>query len=199
MEDLVVDPSFWSGKRVFLTGHTGFKGGWLAHWLKQMGAQVTGYALEPSSDPALFEVAKIGNGLQQVIADLRDLGELKQAIHHARPAVIFHLAAQPLVRRSYVDPEETFAVNLMGTLNLFEGARVVDGIKALVNVTSDKCYENREWLWGYRENEPLGGHDPYSASKACAEILTGSYRRSFFAGTMPLASARAGNVIGGGD
>lgn len=199
MEDMVVDPDFWMGKRVFLTGHTGFKGGWLAHWLKLMGARVTGFALNPPTDPNLFNSADISTGLNHILADLRDAEKLKQAIAEARPEIVFHLAAQSLVRRSYEAPVETFDINVMGTLNLFEAVRSVAGVSALVNVTSDKCYENREWIWGYRENEPLGGYDPYSASKACAEILTASYRRSFFVESVPVATARAGNVIGGGD
>ncbi|MFQ5750772.1 MAG: CDP-glucose 4,6-dehydratase [bacterium] len=199
LESLVVDPAFWAGKRVFLTGHTGFKGGWLAHWLKSMGAVITGYALEAPTNPALFSVATIDEGLTHIIADLRDGDTLNKAVAEAQPEIVFHLAAQPLVRRSYEAPEETFAVNVMGTLNLFEAVRAVGGVKALVNVTSDKCYENREWIWAYREDEPLGGFDPYSASKTCAEILTASYRRAFFEGLVPIATARAGNVIGGGD
>lgn len=196
---MVVDPAFWSGKRVFVTGHTGFKGGWLAHWLKLLGADVTGYSLEPPTKPALFEVAGIGDGLNHILADLRDKETLQRSIKAAKPDIVFHLAAQSLVRRSYESPGETFDINVMGTLNVFEAARNTEDVRAIVNVTTDKCYENREWLWGYRENEPLGGYDPYSASKACSEILTASYRRSFFTDTLPLASARAGNVIGGGD
>ena len=164
-----------------------------------MGASVTGYALQPPSTPNLFTAADIEGGLTHIVADLRDVKMLARAVADAQPEIVFHLAAQPLVRRSYDEPEETFAVNVMGTLNLFEAVRAAGDVRALVNVTSDKCYENREWIWGYREHEALGGEDPYSASKACAEILTASYRRSFFVGRMPVASARGGNVVGGGD
>ena len=199
MENLVVDPSFWYSRRVLVTGHTGFKGGWLVHWLKLMGAEITGYALNPPTNPALFDVAGIGDGVNHVIGDLREVSALRSALRNSSPEIIFHLAAQPLVRRSYESPAETFSVNVIGTLNLFEVVRQIDGVRALVNVTSDKCYENREWVWPYRENEPLGGYDPYSASKACAEILTASYRQSFFKEALPVATCRAGNVIGGGD
>jgi len=194
-----VDASFWKGKRVFLTGHTGFKGGWLSVWLWSMGARVTGYALTPNTKPSFFEVVGVASLVEQnYIADIRDLSALKLAIGKANPDVLIHMAAQPLVRYSYDNPVETFATNVMGTVNILESARRIDSLKAIVVVTTDKCYENQEWVWGYRENEPLGGADPYSGSKACAELVTNTYRQSFFNGTV-VASARAGNVIGGGD
>jgi CDP-glucose 4,6-dehydratase len=187
---------FWRGRRVLVTGHTGFKGGWLCLWLKALGADVTGYALAPATNPSLFEVARVGEGLRSVIADIRDLLTLKKTFAAAQPEIVIHMAAQPLVRASYANPVETYATNVLGTVNVLEAARTAPSVKAIVNVTSDKCYENREWVWGYRENESMGGHDPYSSSKGCAELVTSAYRRSF---GLPLASARAGNVIGGGD
>ncbi|MDR3220765.1 MAG: CDP-glucose 4,6-dehydratase, partial [Candidatus Accumulibacter sp.] len=193
---------FWQGKRVLLTGHTGFKGSWLALWLSRLGAQVTGFALPPPTEPSLFDLARIGECLSSVIADIRDADAIHQAVREAQPEIIFHLAAQPLVRQSYLDPVETYATNVMGLVHLFEAVRQSGSARALVNVTSDKCYENREWLWGYREDETLGGHDPYSNSKACAELVTAAYRKSFFNRQDPpifVATARAGNVIGGGD
>lgn len=192
---------FWRGKRVFLTGHTGFKGGWLALWLADMGAEVHGYALTPPTEPNFFTACKLQTCLAgDVVADIRDAARLAQAMHIAKPDVVFHLAAQPLVRYSYAAPVETYAVNVMGTVNLLEAIRQTAGVKAVVNVTTDKCYENREWVWPYRENEAMGGFDPYSSSKGCSELVTAAYRRSFLepAGTY-LASARAGNVVGGGD
>lgn len=201
MEVLEVTTAFWSGKRVFVTGYTGFKGGWLALWLQSLGAKVYGYALDAATDPHLFGVARVGEGMaNQTIADIRDADVLARAMQAARPDIVFHLAAQPLVRYSYVAPAETYAVNVIGTVNLLEAVRVTPSVRAVINVTTDKCYENREWVWGYREGEALGGHDPYSSSKACSELVTAAYRRSFFdAAGVAVASARAGNVIGGGD
>jgi len=196
-----VNPVFWRGKRVFLTGHTGFKGGWLSLWLQSMGAEVHGYALKPPTETSLFTVAEVGNGMaSSVIADIREADKLSKAMQSSKPEIVFHLAAQPLVRYSFVQPAETYEVNVMGTVHMLEAVRTTPSVKAVVNVTTDKCYENREWLWGYRENEAMGGFDPYSSSKGCAELVTSAYRRSFLepAG-IALASARAGNVIGGGD
>lgn len=201
-------PPFWSGKRVFLTGHTGFKGGWLSLWLQSLGAEITGYALGPPTTPSLFDAARVGEEMCSIIADIRDLPTLQQALREARPEIVFHLAAQPLVRYSYQNPVETYATNVMGTVYLLEAIRRIPSVRAVVNVTSDKCYENREWVWGYREHEPMGGYDPYSNSKGCAELVTAAYRNSFFSPQPPIpnpqpptavASARAGNVIGGGD
>jgi CDP-glucose 4,6-dehydratase len=196
-----VNPDFWRGKRVFLTGHTGFKGGWISLWLQSMGAEVHGYSLNPPTDTNFFNVAEVGKCMaSSVIADIRESAKLKQAMQSANPEIVFHLAAQPLVRYSYEQPVETYEVNVMGTVNLFEAVRTLPSIRAIVNVTTDKCYENREWEWGYRENEAMGGFDPYSSSKGCAELVTSAYRQSFLepAG-IAVASARAGNVIGGGD
>ncbi len=189
--------TFWNGKRVLVTGHTGFKGAWLSLWLQQMGAKVTGYALTPPTDPSLFEQARVADGMTSVIADVRDLARLTEVVKQAQPDAIFHLAAQSLVRASYDDPVGTYGTNVMGTVHVLEAARAVKSVKAIVIVTTDKCYENREWIWGYREVDALGGRDPYSNSKACAELVTQAYRMSFDGAA--IASARAGNVIGGGD
>jgi CDP-glucose 4,6-dehydratase len=200
MESMGVNPFFWQGRRVFLTGHTGFKGGWLSLWLQQLGAEVVGYALPPSTEPNLYAIARVEEGLQSVMGDVRDFEAVRAAMAAAQPEIVIHMAAQALVRYSYDHPVETYAVNVLGTVHVLEAARQTDSVRALVNVTSDKCYENREWLWGYRENEAMGGFDPYSSSKGCAELVTSAYRRSFMeASGIGLASARAGNVIGGGD
>lgn len=200
MEGMEVNPDFWRNKRVFLTGHTGFKGSWLSLWLQSMDTQVVGYALAPPTNPSLFEIAGVGSGMTSIIGDIRDLTRLREVFAEYRPEIVIHMAAQPLVRYSYAEPVETYSTNVMGTVNLLEAARNTASVRAVVNVTTDKCYENREWLWGCRENEAMGGFDPYSSSKGCAELVTAAYRRSFFepAG-IALASARAGNVIGGGD
>jgi CDP-glucose 4,6-dehydratase len=197
--------NFWQGKRVFVTGHTGFKGSWLSMWLHALGAEVTGYALSPPTDPSLFDLCKVDRLVHSVIADVRDAGRLASAVAGARPEIVFHLAAQPIVRESYRNPLETYATNVLGTAHLLEAVRSCGDVRAVVNVTSDKCYENREWVWRYRESEPLRGYDPYSSSKACSELVTAAYRASFFnpadssGHRAGIASARAGNVIGGGD
>ncbi|MBY0579325.1 MAG: CDP-glucose 4,6-dehydratase [Burkholderiales bacterium] len=197
---------FWQGKKVLVTGHTGFKGSWLCLWLQSMGAEIVGYAMNPPTNPSLFEVAQVGKGMRSVIGDVRDLEHLQSVFSEQGPEIVFHLAAQPLVRHSYVDPVETYATNVMGSVHLLEAVRNTPGVRAVVMVTSDKCYENREWVWGYRENEPMGGYDPYSNSKGCSELVTAAYRQSFFSPSTfndkhstALATARAGNVIGGGD
>ena len=200
-----MNPVFWKGKRVLLTGHTGFKGSWLSLWLQSMGANVVGYALAPPTNPSLFKVAEVGKGMTSIIGDIRDLEHLRKVFTEHKPEIVIHMAAQPLVRYSYSEPVETYSTNVMGTVNLLEAVRSTDSIKAVVNVTSDKCYENREWVWGYRENEAMGGYDPYSNSKGCAELVTAAYRNSYFHPEkykehgIALASGRAGNVIGGGD
>ncbi|CAB1370495.1 CDP-glucose 4,6-dehydratase [Denitratisoma oestradiolicum] len=191
---------YWKNRKVLVTGHTGFKGGWLSIWLTRLGAQVTGIGLPPATQPALYELAEIGALVSSHFQDIRDLPRLRETMLAAQPEVVFHLAAQPLVRASYRDPIETWSTNVMGTAHVLEAVRTCPSVKAVVVVTTDKCYENREWPWGYRENDTLGGHDPYSASKAGSELVVCSYRRSFFSADGPLlASARAGNVIGGGD
>jgi CDP-glucose 4,6-dehydratase len=195
-----VDPAFWSGKRVFLTGHTGFKGSWMSLWLQQMGAELTGFALVPPTVPALFDEARVAAGMTSVIGDIRDRETLEHALVAANPEIVIHMAAQPLVRASYLDPVGTYATNVMGTVHLLEAVRKASSVRAACIVTTDKCYENREWVWGYREDEAMGGYDPYSNSKGCAELVASAYRRSFFGeGRAAIASGRAGNVIGGGD
>jgi len=205
MEGVEVTPSFWKAKRVLLTGHTGFKGSWLSLWLQSMGAQVVGYALKPPTNPSLFDVAEVAKGMSSIIGDIRDLEHLRRVFAEHQPEIVIHMAAQPLVRYSYIEPVETYSTNVMGTVNLLEAVRSTKSIKAVVNVTTDKCYENREWAWGYRENEAMGGYDPYSSSKGCAELVTAAYRNSYFHPDkykehgVAIASGRAGNVIGGGD
>lgn len=200
-----MDPRFWKGKKVFITGHTGFKGSWLCLWLHSLGADVTGYALQPPTDPNLYELCAIDKLVKSNISDVRDASSFTKAMTFARPDIVIHMAAQPLVGDSYKIPVETYSINVMGTVNLFEAVRQCKTVKAVVNVTTDKCYENKEWVWGYRENEPLGGYDPYSNSKACSELVTSAYRNSYFnpkeyaVHGVGVASARAGNVIGGGD
>ncbi|WP_231993261.1 CDP-glucose 4,6-dehydratase [Mitsuaria sp. 7] len=194
------DPAFWRGRRVLLTGHTGFKGSWLSLWLQSMGATVRGVALTPPTEPALFDVARVAEGMEHRVADVRDLAAVRAQMDEFQPEIVLHMAAQPLVRLSYQQPVETYATNVMGTVHVLEAARLAGSVKAVVNVTTDKCYDNREWVWGYREDEPMGGHDPYSNSKGCAELVSAAYRKSFLqAGGIALATARAGNVIGGGD
>jgi CDP-glucose 4,6-dehydratase len=199
VEEMVASESFWRGKRVLVTGHSGFKGAWLSLWLDKLGAQVAGYSLAPPSEPSLFEAASLTGRMQSIEADVRDLSTLSAAFRELRPEVVFHMAAQSLVRPSYDDPVTTFGTNVMGTVNVLEAARSQAETRSVVVVTSDKCYENREWPWGYRENEAMGGHDPYSSSKGCAELVTAAYRSSFARSGVGIASARAGNVIGGGD
>ncbi len=194
------NPGFWRGKRVLLTGHTGFKGSWMSLWLQKLGATLKGFSLEPPTKPSLFETANVANGMLHFIGDIRDYATVLAQVRSFQPEIVLHMAAQPLVRLSYTEPIETYATNVMGTLHVLEAARHCGSIRAIVNVTSDKCYENREWIWGYREDEAMGGHDPYSSSKACAELISSSYRSSFLIDAqIALATARAGNVIGGGD
>jgi CDP-glucose 4,6-dehydratase len=206
MEDLEMRSSlFWKGKKVFLTGHTGFKGGWLSLWLHHLGAKVTGFSLAPPSNPNLFEAANVGSCLNSIEGDIRNLDTLRNALMHSEAEVVFHLAAQALVRGSYEDPVGTYMTNVQGTVHFLEALRSTPSVRAVVIVTSDKCYENNEWPWGYRENDRLGGLDPYSSSKGCAEMVTAAYRHSFFPKNkysehrVAIASARAGNVFGGGD
>jgi CDP-glucose 4,6-dehydratase len=205
LEGLEMNAAFWHGKRVLLTGHTGFKGSWLSLWLQSMGAEVVGYALTPPTNPSLFEVAKVAQGMTSIIGDIRDLAHLQKVFTEHQPEIVIHMAAQPLVRYSYLEPVETYSTNVMGVVNLLEAVRQTKSVKAVVNVTTDKCYENREWAWGYRENEAMGGFDPYSSSKGCAELVTAAYRNSYFhtdkyqTHRVAIATGRAGNVIGGGD
>ena len=197
-----MNPTFWRNKKVFITGHTGFKGSWLSLWLQELGAYVTGYALQPPSNPSLFEFVQLAQDMKSIIGDIRDRILLTNTMQQAAPDIVIHMAAQPLVRRSYTDPVETYSTNVMGTVHLLEAVRQTHTVRAVVNVTSDKCYENKKWVWGYREDEPMGGFDPYSSSKGCAELVTEAYRNSFFSdgeNQAALATARAGNVIGGGD
>ena len=199
--EMTVNPSFWRGKRVFLTGHTGFKGSWLSLWLQSMGAELHGLALEAPTTPNLFTVAQVASGMaRSTTGDIRDLATVQKAMLTSQADIVIHMAAQPLVRLSYVEPVETYATNVMGTVHVLETARHTPSVKVVVVVTTDKCYENKEWRWGYREYEAIGGHDPYSNSKGCAELVTSAYRRSFLQGQgIAVATARAGNVIGGGD
>lgn len=199
MENLVT-PTFWSNRRVLITGHTGFKGGWLALWLSQLGARIHGFALPPATDPNLFQIAQVERHLVSILGDVRERQAVDSALSAANPEIIFHLAAQPLVKDGYLHPVDTYATNVMGTVHLLEAARQAPSLRAIVVVTTDKCYENKEWSWPYRENESLGGVDPYSSSKACVEMVTNAYRCSFL-DTMDVrvATARAGNVFGGGD
>ncbi|TQV79469.1 CDP-glucose 4,6-dehydratase [Exilibacterium tricleocarpae] len=197
----MIDPSFWNNRKVFVTGHTGFKGSWLILWLKQLGARVTGYALAPPSQPSMFERLNLNDQMESsVTGDIRDAAHFKGVLQAAKPEIVIHMAAQSLVRDSYLDPETTYATNVMGTVNLLEATRHTSSVKAVLNVTTDKCYENKEWVWGYREQDPLGGKDPYSSSKGCAELVSHAYRNSFLKDAgIASATARAGNVIGGGD
>jgi CDP-glucose 4,6-dehydratase len=200
-----MNTEFWKNKKVFITGHTGFKGSWLSLWLQRLGADVTGYALEPPTNPNLFTLASIGTQMHSITGDIRDAAMLDAAMRRVRPEIVLHLAAQTVVRESYDRPVETYQTNVMGTVNMLEAVRAADSVRAVVNVTTDKCYENKEWHWGYREHEALGGHDPYSSSKACSELVTSAYRASYFSAEaydrhgVGIATARAGNVLGGGD
>lgn len=196
----MVNRNFWKNKKVFLTGHTGFKGSWMSLWLLDCGAELTGYSLRPATSPSLFDELKLEKQMKSIYGDIRNLKQLSKSIKDAKPEVIIHMAAQPLVRYSYKEPIETYMTNVMGTVHLFEAARAAGSAKSIVNVTSDKCYENQERSSGYKEEEPMGGYDPYSSSKGCAELVTSAYRRSYFNNLqIGLASGRAGNVIGGGD
>jgi CDP-glucose 4,6-dehydratase len=202
MEINTSDINFWKNKNVFITGHSGFKGSWLSLWLSSMGAKVYGYSLEPPTDPSIFNLIGIQDMVEKsYIADIRDYPTLFRYIKEAEPEIVFHLAAQPLVRDSYLIPQDTYSTNVMGTVNILEAIRYVDSVNVFINITTDKVYENKELYWSYRENEPLGGYDPYSSSKACSELVTSAYRSSYFAkkNKIWIASARAGNVIGGGD
>ena len=200
MNCIFPEKGFWSGKKVFLTGHTGFKGSWMSIWLQTLGVEVLGFALEPATSPSLYNEAKVGEGMVSIFGDVSDLHSVRSSMESFSPEIVIHMAAQPLVRYSYNEPVETYSTNVMGTVNILESSRHCDSVKAIVNVTSDKCYENKERLWGYREDEAMGGYDPYSSSKGCSELVTSAYRNSFFKNSkVALASARAGNVIGGGD
>ena len=193
-------PEFWQARKVLMTGHTGFKGSWLSLWLQSMGAELRGIALQPPTTPSLFNVAQVAQGMESHIADIRDANTIARLIKDFQPEVVIHMAAQPLVRLSYQQPIDTYATNVMGTVHVLEAARHAGSVRAIVNITTDKCYDNREWTWGYRENEAMGGHDPYSSSKGCAELVSSAYRKSFLNDSgIGMATARAGNVIGGGD
>ncbi len=205
LEGVVVNKNFWKDKKVLITGHTGFKGSWLSLWLQNFGSQVIGYALDPSGQSNLFEDANVSKEMVSISGDVRNLELLQSVIAKHKPEIVFHMAAQSLVRYSYQNPVETYSSNVMGTVNILEAVRHTESVRVVVNITSDKCYENKEWVWGYRENEPMGGHDPYSSSKGCAELVTAAYRSSYFSNEnidrpfVAVATARAGNVIGGGD
>ena len=205
LESLGMNPPFWKHKKVLLTGHTGFKGSWLSLWLQGLGADVSGYSIDVPTDPSLYDAAEVGDGMTSVTGDVCDLASLKSFVHETGPEIVIHMAAQSLVRRSYTDPVGTYDTNIMGTVNLLEAVRNIGGVRAVIIVTSDKCYDNEEREQGYREDEPMGGYDPYSSSKGCAELITAAYRNSFFNNAdfgrheTAVASVRAGNVIGGGD
>lgn len=203
VEKEIINSSFWKNKKVFLTGHTGFKGAWLSLWLKTLGAEVCGYSLKPPSKPSMFELLNISSEIESIESNIQDLNKLKEVFKNFKPEIVIHMAAQSLVRKSYKDPVETYATNVMGTLNVFEAIKSTNSVQVVLNITSDKCYENLEKNTGYSESDPMGGYDPYSSSKGCAELLTSAYRRSYFGqcnnSNVTLASARAGNVIGGGD
>lgn len=200
-----MDRNFWRDKKVLVTGHTGFKGSWLSLWMQALGVDVVGYSLPPVTDPSLFETARVAEGMETIEADIRNLDRLKAEMKRHAPDIVIHMAAQALVHTAYADPVRTFSTNVMGTLNVLEAVKETDSTRVIIAITSDKCYENREWVWGYRENDRMGGHDPYSSSKGCAELLIAAYRNSYFHESkvgeykVSLASARAGNVIGGGD
>ena len=200
-----INNNFWKEKKVFITGHTGFKGSWLCIWLHSLGAKITGFALEPPTNPSLFKLCHIDELVNSIICDIADAKKLQSAIKSSESEIVIHMAAQPLVRESYKDPVGTYITNVIGTANLLNSIRNCSSVRAVVNVTTDKCYENKEWPWGYRENEPLGGYDPYSSSKACSELVTSAFKNSFFNAqnynehNVAIATARAGNVIGGGD
>lgn len=200
MSSATVNPDFWRGRRVLLTGHTGFKGGWTSLWLQSLEAKVCGLALPAPTTPALFEVARVSESMDHRLVDIRDFQSVNAVLEEIQPEIVLHMAAQPLVRLSYEQPIETYATNVMGTVHVLEAARCCPSVRAIVNITTDKCYENKEWVWGYREDEPMGGHDPYSSSKGCAELVSAAYRKSFLKDAgIAMATVRAGNVIGGGD
>jgi CDP-glucose 4,6-dehydratase len=200
LDVIQINQEFWRGKRVFMTGHTGFKGSWLSLWLQSLGAELHGLALDPPTQPSLYNEACVGDGMFSTIADIRNADTVRHCMEAFRPQIVIHLAAQALVGQSYVEPVETYATNVMGTVHVLEAARHLESVRCILNITTDKCYENQEWPRGYRENDPMGGHDPYSSSKGCTELVSSAYRRSFFQSRgIALATARAGNVIGGGD